>query len=234
MAAFLSRFPPPLRWLLLSLPCAILVWALQLAHPDHWTLWVLPVAVAQLILGDYARRRLFGPPFSLGGPSGWIWALAAVAILQGSQWALAVHQTVPLPPLFGILTGLFNMVVLVGLVEELWFRGLWFRVMARHPLAALVSGSLLFSLYHWPQGLHRVVLTFAIGMVLGAARLRGASLLALALVHGGLNWLNEIALPATGLRMAVNDAVVAYALICLAGSVLLMSGSKGNRDTGGL
>lgn len=205
-------------------PCAAAIWALQIHKPEGWTGWVILVSVVQLGLGEYARRRMFGSPMTI--TSGRLrWALAALVILQGAQWSLSVHPLGPMPAIATALGQLLYMMVLVGYVEELWFRGLWLRALSRFPLTGLLSGSLIFALYHWPQGGHAVLLTFSIGMVYGAARLRGAPILALGLGHGLVNWLNDTALPPVALRVETELALLLFPLICLAGAFALLIGA---------
>lgn len=74
--------------------------------------------------------------------------------------------------------------VLVGLVEEIVFRAVLAELLARGGVAVTVAiSSLAFGLIHWSGGLHVVVVTTVIGAVFMLIYLRWRALLALALAH---------------------------------------------------
>ena len=74
--------------------------------------------------------------------------------------------------------------VLVGLVEEIVFRAVPAELLARDGLAVTVAiSSLAFGFIHWSGGLHVVVVTTVIGAVFMLIYLRWRALLALALAH---------------------------------------------------
>ena len=76
--------------------------------------------------------------------------------------------------------------VLVGLVEELLFRGLMFRVLVdwRSPSWAIIGSSLGFAVWHIGWAGPLIVAHFLIGMVFGLIRWRAGGIVGLILVHG--------------------------------------------------
>lgn len=84
---------------------------------------------------------------------------------------------------FGIWGGIFRVVLLAPVVEELIFRGIIFSGFQRnyHAFWAIFFSALLFALFHlnpWQFGP-----TFLLGLILGWARLRTGSLLAAIFTH---------------------------------------------------
>ena len=130
-------------------------------------------------------------------------AAAAIALLgvQTGQYAVAEHRLKPARPLAQQLGSLAHYVTLIGMVEELWFRGIWFEICRHRFWPSVVLGSALFGLYHWPHGWRTVLTTAGVGSVFAMARMRGASLAELATVHGLIDWLNREALPGVRLRI---------------------------------
>ncbi len=90
------------------------------------------------------------------------------------------------------LVALFYCVVLIGLVEELWWRGIWFAMFKGRPLVCIVAGSLLFGLLHYHlQGTSGVIVASLVGLAFAVARYRGVSIGALALAHGFNDWVAQ-------------------------------------------
>lgn len=216
---------PRWRWAILFLPTAFVLWYLLLVKPAGWPQWLNMVSIAQLALGEFARRRLFGDVMAVTGRTGWPWALVALAVLQVGQWSFANHMLGDLDPILEPLMRLVHLVILVGYVEELWFRGLWHHAARRLTLGHVLIGALIFALYHWPQGYRTVIFTFSVGLVYGAARVRGAPILALGLAHGIMNWLNMTGVPAIGLRFDQPAMLIGFPLICLLASALMLRGA---------
>jgi membrane protease YdiL (CAAX protease family) len=81
---------------------------------------------------------------------------------------------------------------LVGLMEELIFRGLAAACLEHYlpPAGVVAVSALLFGLIHWSLGWHSVVVTGAIGAVFMFAYLRLRSILPLVLAHFVVNFID--------------------------------------------
>ena len=121
------------------------------------------------------------------------WALLAAAIVYGPVASLlithfnpATKQMFALPDHpFGIAAGLFLVVVLAPLAEELLFRG-WIYTALRWRFgfsAALWGGAVLFALAHWESTHLYALVILPIGLVLGYLRERTGSTRATTLFH---------------------------------------------------
>jgi uncharacterized protein len=83
--------------------------------------------------------------------------------------------------------------LMVGVCEELVFRGYLFAVFSRYlsnRLAMVAISALLFGLIHWSQGSHHVLITGAIGAVFMALYLVSKSLPAVMLAHFAVNFIH--------------------------------------------
>jgi len=83
--------------------------------------------------------------------------------------------------------------LLVGIFEELVFRGFMYTYISRYTensFAIVVISSVAFGLIHWSLGLHAVVITSIIGAVFMIAYLRTRSLPAIMLVHFAINFID--------------------------------------------
>lgn len=162
---------------------------------------------AQLATGLVIAHQLGRRPRTTSRLPG---AAAAMALLgvQAGQYAVAEHRLPRGRPVAQQLGSLAHYVTLIGFVEELWFRGIWFEICRHRFWPSVVLGSALFGLYHWPHGWRSVLTTAGVGSVFAMARLRGASLGELSAVHGLIDWLNREALPGVRLRIPA-DAVSA-------------------------
>ena len=132
--------------------------------------------------------------------SGWKSLVLVLLGLQLAEQALVVHSIPSTINLTTMGTRFIYMVFFIGLVEEVWFRGLWMHLCKDQVMPALVVGSVVFGLYHLPHGPWVVISTAGVGFAFGAARLRGASLFGLGLLHGANNWLNQSLFPGTAFR----------------------------------
>mgnify|MGYP000860478431 CR=1 FL=1 len=118
-----------------------------------------------------------------------------------------------------------RLIVLIGLAEELWFRGVWFEIVGRNALLSVVAGGALFGLSHLHQGLLMVLITGSAGCAYAAARHRGASLLSLALAHGLMDFANGILFPGAAARFSLTAImVIAPALILTVALALMLIG----------
>lgn len=83
--------------------------------------------------------------------------------------------------------------LLVGIVEELVFRGVmlhFLRRYTRNTLAIVVISAVVFGLIHWSLGLSAVLVTTAIGAVFMLAYIRTGSLLPIMLAHFAVNFID--------------------------------------------
>ncbi len=81
----------------------------------------------------------------------------------------------------------------VGFIEELVFRAYAYTVIRRHtasPAAIIGISAAAFGLIHWSQGSNSVLVTAAIGAVFMAFYLRTRSVVALALAHFAVNFID--------------------------------------------
>lgn len=82
------------------------------------------------------------------------------------------------------LLAVVSVCVLIGISEELMFRGYLFQLCRRwSPAAAVLITSILFGLLHYPQGVVGVIITCICGLVFAIARSRGAPLWSLIALH---------------------------------------------------
>jgi hypothetical protein len=110
------------------------------------------------------------------------------------------EELLPIPKMIGIGVYFF---VLIGLGQELLFRGFLQNLLARRlkrwratshawgDWLALIVTSLIFGVAHYPlspePGLYIAITTF-LGLVVGYVWMRSGSLLAATLIHTGVNW----------------------------------------------
>ena len=83
--------------------------------------------------------------------------------------------------------------LLVGVCEELVFRGYLFAALSRYitnRLALVAISAMLFGLIHWSQGFHQVFITGAIGAVFMTLYLASTSLPAVMLAHFAVNFIH--------------------------------------------
>lgn len=93
-----------------------------------------------------------------------------------------------------IITELIRYIIFVALLEELWFRGVFFEYLTRHfkhsKQLPIVITSLGFALFHFHQGIFAVTTTFALGYLWATLRSIGIPLWLLVLQHGVMDWIN--------------------------------------------
>ena len=162
--------------------------------------WYVVVAAYMIMFVEGKLHQRFWPAIR------WIWparywptlvALGVVLVsLQGLERFFHLPKHVPLEdflstPLAAILTGIFA-VSLGPLMEELFFRGFLYPVIARRSgiVVAIVTTSIAFGLIHAAQlafawGL--VLIIFVVGLVLTIVRARTGSVAASFVVHVAYN-----------------------------------------------
>ncbi len=187
-----------------SLPNASLVlWGLMIVQLV-WAAWLYPI-----------KKATIG---KIGA------ALAVLGVVQVMQYGLNVHSLEA-----GTLS-IFDLVrylIFIGLVEELWFRGILQESLPGSPVVIIVTCAVVFGLYHIQQGLGTVLTTTAVGFLFSIARYCGAGVLSLAAVHGIMNWLNNTLYPSVGLRVELDLFYIIFPLGCIAiGSAYLVFNKK--------
>jgi uncharacterized protein len=83
--------------------------------------------------------------------------------------------------------------LLVGIVEELVFRGVMLRFLRNYTqstFAIVIISALVFGLIHWSLGLNAVLVTTVIGAVFMIAYIRTGSLLPVMLAHFAVNFID--------------------------------------------
>ncbi len=153
-------------------------------------------------------------------------ALAAAIIAVFAQAIVARQSfTVALDPTL-VAGQLVRYVVIIGLAEELWFRGLWMHAAGERFVLAVIVGALLFGLFHLPLGSGRVVTLTALGFLYAAARWRGAPIWSLALAHGTVNtWLTTIA-PATAWRFDPTVSQGIFAGVVIGAAIIMIVSTR--------
>ena len=142
-------------------------------------------------------------------------ALGVLFIVQLGQYGLNAHNLDR--GVFNILD-LVRYLIFIGLVEEIWFRGVLQDYLGKNTLKAIVAGAVIFGLYHLPHGWGIVLTTTAVGLLYTTARAYGAGILSLGLVHGVMNWMNLSFYPAETLRVDYSVFLILFPSICVLGS----------------
>jgi membrane protease YdiL (CAAX protease family) len=153
---------------------------------------------------------------------------AAAACLQWQRPPAPWDATAVLPRLAGLAMALF-----AAACEELGFRGTLFVAALdwggkRGALWAILFGSLAYALYHWSfQGHWDLPFAAAVGLALGVARLRGATLLTLVAAHALMDGVDAVWLsPSLALGNWTSLAAAGVALL-LAGGLWLLPRAPG-------
>ncbi len=78
---------------------------------------------------------------------------------------------------------------MVGLFEEVWFRGIWFAAFDGTVIGGVIAGSVVFGLVHYSpvlagRGVDTFIGAALVGFVYGSARFAGAGILPLRIAHG--------------------------------------------------
>jgi len=80
--------------------------------------------------------------------------------------------------------------LLIGISEELIFRGVFYKLLIQYsrPFYLIVS-SLLFALLHYEQGIGQIMFTFIVGLSFGLSRIAGSHVIILILLHTAIDFL---------------------------------------------
>lgn len=172
----------------------------EIVVPAQFAAYV--IVLAYMVGVVRTRGRAFWRGVRWGWPAmSWFAYLAlgvALAILvQSSSVLLPIPKSLPIDRYFTSPLGAWLMagfgVTAAPLVEELFFRGFLYPVLARRMglIAGVIVTAALFALLHESQLAHAwapLLLLFAVGLVLTAVRARQGSVAATFLIHVGYNF----------------------------------------------
>jgi hypothetical protein len=213
----------------LGILLCVVVWL-----PVHGGLWLIErrkvrvawrllqaYGVAATGLGLWIGLTLFSSHFNLLGS----WRSLPVAAVPSAGLfllTLAIMPGTPRPGVTGpeVLGKLLHFLVVVGLFEEVWFRGVWFACFGNSFLGSVVLGSAAFGLVHYVPGLEGRGLDSAFlsvfgGLCFAAARYNGAGILPLAVGHGLFDFLFHYAQVEKKTRLGGFATTAVFVLGCL-------------------
>jgi membrane protease YdiL (CAAX protease family) len=242
---FPQRRPLLFSGLLLLLVLGTVFIAGAIATILHWPAISIAIVgdsvlalVAVFLLSRLRWWREVG--FRLPAPSRalWFFLVPCLAVVANAVFARLVN-----PAFDNVLTSLllyFAVAMLVGLVEETYFRGLMLRaLLVRGPWQAAIISSVLFSLAHLlnigvgqnlAATLVQIVDAFAIGFLFAALALRTHTILPLIVIHGLTNFFGFLALNGTVVTQGLNVLAVvvtaAEVLIYLTVGVIVLRGVR--------
>jgi membrane protease YdiL (CAAX protease family) len=172
---------------------------------DYLAVKLFPLTVMGWLAGtNRVERSTFGLEWPAGRPF-WtvffIGALSGVFIDQnGYQFLSWLHGYPPIGRMPAIADPLWLWIdltlglLLVSVVEETVFRGYLLAFLSRYTRsAAIIIGisAVAFGLIHWSGGLHKIVVTSAIGVIFMALYVRTRCLPALILAHFVINFIDS-------------------------------------------
>ena len=212
------------HWLTLYLSFTIPVVYLIVIRPPNSAAWLAVVSMSQLGVGAFFAWRGSVSNLIRGVAPRWVVWVVGLG-LQAAEWLVVQHALPRQLDLMVIFSALVRYTVMVGLAEEIWFRGLWFHCCDNRFWPSVAGGAVLFGLYHFGSGWGAVVLTSAVGFLFGVARHRGMSIAALAVLHGAVDTVNQVVAPGQSWRFSISVGIalfvtvvmsVAFALVFLA------------------
>jgi membrane protease YdiL (CAAX protease family) len=156
----------------------------------------------------------------------WLWLSPLLILIVGTQLLSSLLTN---DPIVANGTSLSEACILIGLAfavggaEELAFRGMIIDVLggAARPVLAVVGSALLFGAAHIPDNpVNAAAVTLAVGVPFALMRLRGASLLTLAVAHGiidtaALLYLGNLDLPDSTPSGEAIGQLIGATVICL-------------------
>jgi len=201
---------------------------------SHWPFLersraLLLLTIAQGLFGTLWARRLKLPWGKV--TTAWKPLTFVLITFQIAEHLLVAHASPSYSDPHLWLATFAQSVILIGFVEELWFRGIWFHLCNGHRILAIGIGSLVFGVYHWPHGLWVILSTTGVGFALAAARSSGASLFGLALVHGTNNWINQTLMPGINFRFSHQTVACCIALTGILIGLCLLRGTSASRPS---
>lgn len=149
----------------------------------------------------------------------WLLPLLSLIIIELSVWIFTIPRwRGPELPTFFIIKQLAYFLIIIALVEELWYRGIWFAITGNSILISVILGSILFTLLHWHQGLKHFPFLLSLGLVFSVCRWLGSPIWSLAISHGLMNWLNITVMPSIGFRFGEISYLIGLPMLlfCLA------------------
>lgn len=182
-------------------------------YVNHWQLWLsidyiftklLPgLLIIHLLLGKSLTLSDFGlsrQPMSVVLTATLVAGIVAIFIDQNAYALVAKYPGYrplgSIPAITNSFWAWFDLsigLLLVGVVEELVFRGYMCTVLTRYtrnPVAIVVISAIFFGLIHWSLGLHAVLITTLIGAVFMLVYLWSRSLPAIMLAHFLVNFVD--------------------------------------------
>lgn len=182
--------------------------------PPMIHMWVWMVGFAHLGTAEFLRRRYFRGKINICFEK-WHLALIVLVGVQTADYLVVSHTIGPRNGVTLAAINFFYYLIVVGLAEELWFRGLWLAMFKNRFIPGVLFGSIIFGLYHIPHGLQTVLFTTFIGAMFAVARYRGSSILTLAIAHGLIDWFNLEMFPGVSYRFSETVILVLFPLLCL-------------------
>jgi membrane protease YdiL (CAAX protease family) len=193
----------------------------MVTRPPGFSAWLAVISVTQLVVGTFlAWRRSVSNLIRGAGPWWSVWV--AGLGLQAAEWLVIQHHLPQRLDLMVVVPSLVRYTVMIGLAEEIWFRGLWFHCCKNRFWPSVAGGAALFGLYHSGSGWIAVGLTTAIGFLFGVARHRGASIAALAVLHGTVDTINRVVMPGYSWRFSIPVGVALFVAVVMAAVLLLV------------
>ena len=203
-----------IAWLILVSLFVVSIGTLIGNQPQGLYWWVWLLGAVQFGIGLFFARHCGLKLSSLGRSRGWVLALGVLVGVQALQYGFVEVAQTRLSPTW-LAIEFVKFLLIIALVEELWFRGIWFQIWRGRALACIVGGAVVFGLYHLSQGWGTVATTGCIGVIYGVARWYGASLASLVGAHALMNWMNTAMLPGGALRVDASWFVPGFCLGCL-------------------
>ncbi|MFI4913358.1 MAG: CPBP family intramembrane glutamic endopeptidase [Sedimentisphaeraceae bacterium JB056] len=211
-------------WTLFLLPTCFASWAIK-KRLKHSKITVYIVGIWSIVLGFFFCRN-YSPAACTLSFDNWLTGIILFACLESVQLILINPKFSKRESFTVCIRQIIFYLVIIGFVEEFWFRGIWFAMFSDYNAVwAIIIGSLLFALIHYINGgVNAVVLTFFIGIAFSTARYYGTSILVLTVVHGWIDYLNCKAFSGSNLRYSTlksNSIAVAGILLTVLLVVLI-------------
>lgn len=210
------------------------IWAIQAVrelYPRDPYPGLIAISSLQLLIGEVLRRRWYRDELSLTDTRGTGIALLVLLGIQAIETLVTVRGGGPRGGWTVTMTELPRLLFLIGLTEEIWFRGLWRSMFGGGLGVGVILGSVVFGVYHAPQGPNAILMTTMVGLVFAAARHGGAGLVPLAMAHGLSDWATQRLVPGIRFRWGPDAVHTLLPVMCFLLTVgLLTRYPPGNGD----